>query len=449
MLLRRVALILCCMLWWPGAGPVLAEAARGGGPAPRPGVHAPRPMAQAQRPAGKPQAARSRPAASRAPVRAVRPTARPPAPAGAAARAAPIAVPAGAAVARQGVPPLGGPFLPAPAPSGEPGRCEAPPSPVRNLESTGFYMDPAFSRPDLTRMRADGEAARPLRDWLALVQRAVARHRAGEAGAAACALEALDQWAKNDALLGAFNLQGGYHRKMALSGAALSFLAIRDAPGLDAVRLGRTARWLGAVAEAVRPHYDRKSVAIISDIRNHEAAWAGLAVAAAGIANRDRAQLDWGIARLRAQLAQVDERGVLPQEAKRGAMALRYHLLAFDAVAALERLASANGIALTDGERAAYGRLRDLCLAAARDPLRMEAIAEAAQSDIWVGEGGPLAEADGLEIAAAAAPDALLEEALAPSRPFSSPWLGGVVTGWWKGGAAGAPPLTPTARDGP
>ena len=56
--------------------------------------------------------------------------------------------------------------------------------------------------------------------------------------------EALDLWARTGALLGGFNQQGDYHRKWALAGAALSFLAIRDAPGLDPLKRGRTARWL-------------------------------------------------------------------------------------------------------------------------------------------------------------------------------------------------------------
>ncbi|TPG45718.1 hypothetical protein EAH89_25930, partial [Roseomonas nepalensis] len=349
---------------------------------------------------------------------------------------------AGAPPTRPVVPALAGPFLPAPEPAGTAAPCEPAAAPVRSLESTGFYADPAFSRPDPVRLRADADAARPLLDWLALVQRAVARHRAGEAGAASCALSALDAWAKNAALLGAFNLQGGYHRKWTLAGAALSFLAIREAPGLDPVALGRTGRWLGEVAEAVRPHYERQSAAIISDVRNNHAAWAGLAVAAAGVAGGNRAQLDWGVARLRAQLGQVDERGVLPQEARRAAMALHYHLFALEAVAALERLAAANGLALTEPERAAYARLRDLCLAAAKDPSMMEAIAGAPQSDPWASPRGPLASANGLEIASVALPDPASEEALAPFRPFASRWLGGAVTGWWKPGEG---PIRPAA----
>ena len=366
------------------------------------------------------------------------PVSQPGVPQPASARPPPAAPPrAGAPAARQAVPTLVGPFRPAPEATGPAAPCETTPAPVRSLESTGFYADPAFSRPDLARMQADAEAGRPLREWLAVVQRAVARHRAGQAGAAACALAALDGWAKNGALLGAFNLQGGYHRTWTLAGAALSYLAIRDAPGssnpgLDPTALGRTARWLGMVAEAVRPHFERNSTAIISDVRNNHAAWGGLAVAAAGIAGGDRAQLDWGMARLRAQLAQVDDRGVLPQEAKRAGLALHYHLFALEPVAALERLAAANGIALTEPERAAYRRLRDLCLSAARDPAVMAGVAGVPQADPWDGPGGPLVGAAGLELSVLAMPDPALEEALASSRPFSDPWLGGVVTGWWR-----------------
>ncbi|MFC7736395.1 alginate lyase family protein [Roseomonas sp. GCM10028921] len=279
---------------------------------------------------------------------------------------------------------LAGPFLPAPSPSGEAAPCEPRPAPVRSLEGFVYFLDPALSRPDPRRLSMDEAAARPPRDGLALVQRALARHRWGEAGAAACALEAIDHWPRNGALLGAFNLQGDYHR-----------------------------------------------------------GWT-LALAASGIAAGDRALLDWGMERLRGQLAQVDERGALPQELRRGAMALHYHLLALDAVAALERLAATNGVALTEAERDPCRRLRDFCLAAARDPARMEA-AGVAHADPFLPEGAsPLSRAPGVEIAAAAQPAPELDEALAPFRPYTSPWLGGEVTGWWRPGAP-----TPPVAAGP
>ncbi|MFH5924774.1 alginate lyase family protein [Roseomonas xinghualingensis] len=344
-----------------------------------------------------------------------------------------IALRAQARPARLGTRAMAGPFNPLPEASGPGSSCEARPEPVRSLEGIGFYMDPAFSQADPARMQADAEAARPLADWLAAIQKAVEGRRRGEGRTATCALSIIDHWARNDALLGAFNREGGYHRKRALAGAALSFLAIREAPGLDPVALGRTARWLGEVGRAVQPHYERRSEALISDVRNNEAAWAGLAVAASGIAAEHRGMLDWGVARLRGQLDQVDERGTLPQEVARKGMALHCHLSALEAVAGLERLAAANGIALNEAERAAYRRLRDLCLAAAKEPARMAAIAGAEQQDPWLGERSPLEAAPGLELASIAMPDPASDEALAPFRPYASPWLGGMVTGWWKG----------------
>lgn len=431
-----------------------------GGAAARPAARA----GERRQVAPRPEAARSkaRAATPAAPPRTAAPRVAPPAggerpapppavaavpgaliPGALAGAAASAIVPASPAMAESVA--LSGPFLPAPSPSGEAAPCEPRPAPVRSLEGFGYFLDPAFSRPDPRRLAMDEAAARPLRDWLALVQRALARHRRGEAGAAACALEAMDHWARNGALLGAFNLQGDYHRGWTLAGAALTFLAIREAPGLEPARLTRVGRWLAAVAREVRPRHDRRSEALISDVRNNQAAWAGLALAASGIAAGDRALLDWGMERLRGQLAQVDERGALPQELRRGAMALHYHLFALDAVAALERLAAANGVALTEAERDAFRRLRDFCLAAARDPARMEAAAGVAQADPFLPEGAsPLSRAPGLEIAAVALPAPELDEALAPFRPYTFPWLGGVVTGWWRPGAP-----TPPAAVGP
>ncbi|MCR0983473.1 alginate lyase family protein [Roseomonas populi] len=346
---------------------------------------------------------------------------------------------------------LAGPFRRAPAASGPNFACEVLPRPVRNLEGFGYFLDPASSRADPSRLAMDDAAAKPLWDWLAVVQRALAVHRAGKAGGAACAVESMDVWARNDALLGAFNLQASYHRVLVLAGASLSFLALRRAPGLVPSRADRVARWLAAVANEARFRYDRRSEALISDTRNHQAAWAGLASAAAGVAAGDPVLLDWGMGKLRAQLAQVDARGALPQELRRAGLALHSHLRALEAVAALERLGAANKIELTEAERAAYRRLRDFCLVHAREPARIEALVGVAQADPWLGDAPPLSRAAGLEIAAVAMPDPETEAALAPFRPLSEPRLGGEVTGWWlpAGPTASATPQSASPQSAP
>jgi poly(beta-D-mannuronate) lyase len=340
---------------------------------------------------------------------------------------------------RQGGRPLEGPFRPVPPPEGAAQPCGPVLPPVRSIEGVSFYTDPAASRADPARLEADAASRKPVDEWLASIVGAIARYRVGDPAAAGCALEALDHWARNEALLGAFNQQGGFHRTRSLAGAALAFLAIQGAPGLEPVKLGRVGRWLGLVARAVQPPYDKASspaaAAAISMTRNNQAAWAGLAVAAAGVAANDRALFNWGMARLRAQLAQVDARGALAQEVARGAMALHYHLFALDALAGLERLGAANGVALSEAERTAYRRLRDLCVASLRDPSVMEAITGVRGSDPpWPAVAGiPLLRAAyGLEIASIAMPDPASDALLAPYRPLSSIWLGGGITGWWR-----------------
>ncbi|MFT8245395.1 alginate lyase family protein [Roseomonas sp. BN140053] len=316
---------------------------------------------------------------------------------------------------------------------------------MRNIEGVAFYADPAWSRPDPQRLAADRAVQAGMNTWLDVVQGAAARRRAGERRAAACALSTLDNWAKGGALLGGTNLQGSYHRVWTLAGAALAFLAIRDAEGLDPVSAGRVGRWLGQVAEAVRPRYDRSSQARISDALNNQAAWAGLAVAAAGIAANKRELFDWGLDKLRQQLAQVTAEGALPQEAARGALALHYHLFALAPIAALERLAAANRVSLAPPEAEALARLTRFIFAATQDPSRIAALAGVPQQDFWLEDRPVLSAAAGLELRAQAAADSALDAALAPFRPLRDRWLGGEVTGRWGDPAAPAPPLDAAA----
>lgn len=327
--------------------------------------------------------------------------------------------------------PLRSPFAPLPSPTRPASRCPEAPEPILNIEGVAYYTDPAFSRVDPVRREADRAVQARLDALTHVVQAAVERARSGEQGAAACAVKLLDAWARARAMLGQVNLQGSYHRVWALAGAALAFLQVRDGPGQDPEAVGRVARWMGDLARAARPYYDRSSRAAISDLRNNHAAWAGLAVAAAGIASDDRSHFYWGIGKLRAQLSQVTPAGALPQELARGALALRYHLFALEPIAALERLARANDVSLPSGEQAALQRLTNFVFSAVRDPSTAASLAGAPQDDSWL-QGRPLlSTAASLEIRVQAESRPDLNAALQASRPYRSRWLGGLVTGTW------------------
>jgi poly(beta-D-mannuronate) lyase len=308
--------------------------------------------------------------------------------------------------------------------------CPAPLPPVRDLIGTSFYTDPHFSRPDPSRLAADNAAEKPVRAYLAGVERSAMRWSGSQPplpSAAACALTWLDAWASADAMLGHVNQQGSYEREWTLGGLALTWLAVRNAPGLDPAATSRVLQWFGTLATVVQPPYDRAPRPGLTTPRNNHAYWTGLAVAAAGIARDDRAEFDWGIQRLRYGIAQIDANGALPLELARARLALHYHLFALQPLAALDEMAYANGIDLEgDGQLA---HLVATCFAGARDPALYARLSGTPQSGFSPGETkAPLREGAGFEIWLRRHPDPALSAALAPYRPFRSPWLGGDVS---------------------
>ncbi|MBE9604548.1 alginate lyase family protein [Acetobacteraceae bacterium H6797] len=313
--------------------------------------------------------------------------------------------------------------------------CPAPPPAVRDMTGTSYYTDPAHSRIDEQRLQANQESSRPMTDWLEGVEKAATRWvmaKPRQPEAAACALAQLDAWAKDYALMGFFNQQGGYLRKWTLGGAALAFLAIRDAPGLDEPAKARVSEWLRQVALSVKPYYDRAPKPGLTDVANNHLYWAGLAVAAAGIASGDRALLEWGVGRARYGFAHVTAEGALPLELMRGPMALHYHLFALQPLAALARMGGVNRVRITGEEYAALRRLMLFTFRAVKDPARIELLAGATQEDPWLKGSSPLSQGAGLEIGLSLVRDPEIEAAIKPFRPYQAPWLGGPVSLLWR-----------------
>jgi poly(beta-D-mannuronate) lyase len=299
--------------------------------------------------------------------------------------------------------------------------------------SEPFYTDGAFSVPDPARLAADTEASRPLREWLDAIQRPTERWVAlRDPAQADCALRQIEAWAEARALLGHFNRQGAYHRKWALAGAAIAYLAVRDASVATPDRQARIGAWFAEVAYPVAGFYERpppRSPQAASELLNNHIAWAGLAVAAAGVAGGDRSLLRWGMARGETFLAQVTPEGANPQELARGRMALHYHLFSLQAAAALARIGEAAGEPLSPEGRAALDRFARFTHAGALDPTRIAALAGMAQSRL-VGDRPWLADAQGLEVWVG---DPAIRASLQPFRPYRARWLGGGVTLLWGG----------------
>lgn len=347
--------------------------------------------------------------------------------------ALPVALVLAGCAGRPAASTLPGPFGPpgpaAPLPA-QP--CPAPPPPVVSLNSEPFYTDARGSVPDPARLAADIEAGRPLGEFLAAVQRPTEAWVAlRDPQAAACAIGLLDAWARGGALLGDFNRQGGYRRNWTLAGLALAYLALREAPGEAAAR-ARIEAWLVAAARPVMPVFDHPvppHSTAINDRRNNLVVWAGLAVAAAGVAGGEPALLAWGVGKAGVFLDGVRPDGAHPQELARGRLALHYHLFALGPLAAVARLGEAAGAPLDPRRSEALARFAAFTLAATQDEAQIAALAGAPQAHLarprpWLAHG------HGFEILRPSPAEAAR---LAPFRPFRERWLGGNVTLLWGG----------------
>lgn len=309
---------------------------------------------------------------------------------------------------------------------------------VRDIDAQSYYSDSAKSVVDPARFAANRAAVQPLAAFsrrIATLSDTWLRGGSDAVAAAHCAVRVLDHWAAAEALLGRVTNQGGYERKWALAGAALAWLRLRDAPGIDPAAAARITHWLTRLAAAVRPHYELADHERGSndranherprrtDARNNHAYWAGLAVAAAGVAADDRALIDWGIERARLGIAQIDANGALPLELARGARALHYHLFAALPLVMIAELAAARGIDLYAERGGALHHLLKRTLDGVDDPSWFSAQTGKRQGATGdAPSGGQLAW---IEPYFARFPQHKREHLLERYRPLAHRWVGG------------------------
>jgi poly(beta-D-mannuronate) lyase len=252
-------------------------------------------------------------------------------------------------------------------------------APVRDLIGVTFYVDKDHSIADPELKKQNEEAVRPVRSFVMTVTWLAdgwMRSSPAKPAYATLALQQLSAWATAGALLGNVNRQGSYERKWTLGSLALAFLKIRDAPGLDPGKLAVTRDWLSKVAYAVTPPYENPKSSIS---RNNHAYWAGLAVAATGIATNDRRLFDWGLSRARMGIRDIQADGTLPNEMARGRLALHYHAFALPPLVALAEIGEANGLHLYDENGGALRRLADRVIRGMEAPASFEKLATVAQ----------------------------------------------------------------------
>ena len=259
-------------------------------------------------------------------------------------------------------------------PTDAPYSCPAPPAFARTLDIEGYYTDKQASVIDpkkLAAFNAASEGPTHLGQYATVA--ADAWLSEGSRAAAACVYSLLDSAAKADAWDGKMpQLNGVYIQNWMLSGTAIAYLKVRyshmGTPDQDA----EIQKWFRLVAARVREYFDMQRTHPGSDAYNNHMYWAGLAVAAQGIADDDTNAFLWGIETYRMGVDAIQPDGSLTAEMNRAGMAEHYQLYALGPLVMLAELGAANGLDLYPVNNGAIHRLVKFSVAGRLDPSIIE-----------------------------------------------------------------------------
>jgi poly(beta-D-mannuronate) lyase len=258
--------------------------------------------------------------------------------------------------------------------------------PVANLPvdfvTDGFYADndPTHSIIDPVKMKAYAESSGPVkRDGDQVVAAADAYRTTGSLAAARCVISHLEANAHNRSLTGKMSSNQAYYVQGWVLGAeAIAYLKVRGSGLISHEQATLILPWLKAVAAQARDYYDTRENKDAASLNNHFY-WAGVELAAVGVAADDRSDFDWGMHTAHTGIAAIRADGTLPQEMRRGARALHYHLYAASPLVMLAELAAPNGIDLYSERNGALKHLVQVSTDGLLDPSPFQKAAGIAQ----------------------------------------------------------------------
>ncbi len=189
---------------------------------------------------------------------------------------------------------------------------------------------------------------------------------------AACVLDWMRAWAKQDALLGLANRTGEQVRKWTLASAATSYLQIMDEKSLNSDDERIVRQWLKKVSSRVVKDFSENTDRMSR--RNNHLYWAAWGVAATSIALDDTKSFNWAMDQARVGIAQISAEGTLPLEMARGRKALTYHVYAALPLYLLAEAGLANNINLYAENEGGLHQLADLIMRSADDPSFFEQV---------------------------------------------------------------------------
>jgi poly(beta-D-mannuronate) lyase len=253
-----------------------------------------------------------------------------------------------------------------------PYNCPATPDIPPDLITDGFYRldDPTHSIIDPARQAAYQKSSGPVKAaGQAVVAAADAYRTTGSRRAAECALKLIVSMAEQHSLAGKMSSNQAYYVQGWVVGAvAIGYLKIRDAHLATPEQVKSIADWLVSVGEQTKGYFDPRRAKGTSDARNNHSYWAGVELAAIGVAANNRADFDWAITAYDAGVKQIRPDGTLPLEMARGRRALHYHLYALAPLVMIAEFGEANGMDLYAHSDGAIHRLADVSLAGLTNP---------------------------------------------------------------------------------
>ena len=238
-----------------------------------------------------------------------------------------------------------------------------------DLTTSGFYSDSKSSIIDPEKWKAYAASSGPYKELgNRVVAAADAYQSTGSRAAAECALQHMEAAAKDGVFTGKMSSNQAYYvQGWVISAVSISYLKVRGSGLIHKDQQDTILPWIEKVISQSQSYFDAHRAKSRGDAQNNHLYWAGVEVAAAGIAANDRKLFDWGMETYHAGISQIQPDGSLPQEMRRGQRALHYHLYALAPLVYLAEFGEENGLHSYAERDYAINKLVDLCTAGLED----------------------------------------------------------------------------------
>lgn len=227
-----------------------------------------------------------------------------------------------------------------------------------DLTTSGFYSDGKSSIIDPAKMAAYARTSGPYKKLGQEIVNASDFWRStGSLKAAGCAMRHMEAAAREGVFTGRMSSRQAYYVQGWVIGAvAISWLKLEGSGQETPEARKLVLPWIIQVVHQTQGFYAK------TNAQNNHLYWAGVEVAAAGIAAGNRKLFDWGISTYRSGIDQIQADGSLPLEMRRGRRALHYHLYALSPLVYLAEFGEVNGLDSFAERDHALARLERLCV---------------------------------------------------------------------------------------